>query len=251
MANAAQTYISRNNGTLRIASSDSRSANVNICDGANFSGSCNIITNNTQAASSTINLGSTLTTVNICNTNNYARPINIASTNAGAGVVTTNTINIGSNMSNINIGNTTGSTDRTINIGVGARTISSAINIGTGSGTTATPITIGSAGSITSIKGKVNIGTNGLTIQNIRYGTFTTGTPTNDYPAYVITHGLGSAPLFASAIVDRTGFTVGLDVFTTTIQNQTATTITFMISRVGSNNTGWGNNYTVRWMAFN
>lgn len=159
ITNSSQTYISRNNGTLRIASSDSRNANVNICDGANFSGSCNIITNTTQAASSTINLGSSLTSVNICNTDNFARLINIANTNAGVGVVTTNTINIGSNMSDINIGNVSGTTSRTINIGVGARTLTSAINIGTGSGTTTTPITIGSAGTINTIYGKVNNGT--------------------------------------------------------------------------------------------
>jgi len=124
------------------------------------------------------------------------------------------------------------------------------INIGT-SAITSGNINIGrSAMTGNTVINKSKIGPNGLTMQNIRYGTFTTGTPTNDYPTYVVTHSLGSAPLFASAIVDRTGFGTN-DSFTASIFGQTSTTITFMITRVNSNNSGWGNNYLVRWMAFN
>ena len=139
--------------------------------------------------------------------------------------------------------------------GVG-NTISLFSNLTTGilniaNGLTTGNVNIGrSAMTGNTIINKSKIGPNGLTIQNIRYGTFTTGTPSNDYPTFVVTHGLGSAPLFASAIVDRTSFGFN-DSFTESITNQTATTITFMITRVNSNNSGWGNNYLVRWMAFN
>jgi hypothetical protein len=61
---------------------------------------------------------------------------------------------------------------------------------------------------------------------------------------------LGSIPLFAYAIVDKSGFTFN-DSFTSSIYASSATTITFQITRVNSNNSGWGNNYNVRWFAFN
>jgi hypothetical protein len=117
IANQSTTHISKNGGICFIGSSPSRSVSVNICNGADFSGSCNIVNNPSQTATSGVNIGSSLTNINICNTNNYARTINIASTNSGVGVFTTNTVNIGSNMSNINIGNASGNTNRTITIG--------------------------------------------------------------------------------------------------------------------------------------
>ena len=97
---------------------------------------------------------------------------------------------------------------------------------------------------------KSKLGPNGMTIQNSRYGGFTTGTPTSDAQNYTVTHGLGSTPLFAYAIVNKTGFSSG-DSFTSSINALSSTTIVFTITRVNSNNTGWGNNYPVRWFAFN
>jgi hypothetical protein len=158
IGNESQTYISRNNGTLRIASTAFRNGNVNICDGANFGGAINIITNPTQTSTNTINLGSTLTNVNICNTDAYSRTINLANTNAGIGVMTTNTINIGSNMSNINIGNVSGNTQRTIRIGnTSSNSTNQMGNVIMGKG--ANNLTTSNNGTVTINKLQVGVGT--------------------------------------------------------------------------------------------
>ena len=57
-------------------------------------------------------------------------------------------------------------------------------------------------------------------------------------------------PLFAYAVVDKTT-TGSTDAFTVTVNSMTSAIITFNVTRVNSNNTGWGNNYPVRWFAFN
>ena len=118
-------------------------------------------------------------------------------------------------------------------------------------GLTSGNITIGeSSMSGNTIINKSKLGPNGMTIRNSRYGTTTTGTPTSDAQNYTINHGLGTIPFFAYAIVDKTG-SGSLDSFTTSIAAMTSVIITFTITRVNSNNAGWGNNYTVRWFAFN
>lgn len=95
----------------------------------------------------------------------------------------------------------------------------------------------------------IKVGSNGSSIQNIRYGSFTTGTPGANYPTFTVSHGLGSTPVFASAIINKTGFSNN-DSFTVMVNSWSSTQIVFMVSRTDTN-TGWGSNYSVQWSAFN
>ena len=97
--------------------------------------------------------------------------------------------------------------------------------------------------------GTLKVGSNGTVVSNMSFGNFSTGAPGANYPTFTINHNLGATPTFASAIVNKTGFST-TDSFLVMVNNWTRTQITFMITRTDTNS-GWGNNYAVHWMAWN
>ena len=97
--------------------------------------------------------------------------------------------------------------------------------------------------------GSLKVGSNGTTVSNMTFVNFTTGAPGANYPTFTINHNLGEIPTFASAIVNKTGFSTN-DSFLVMVNSWTSTQITFMITRTDAN-IGRGNSYTVNWMEWN
>ena len=155
-----------------------------------------------------IEIGKTLTGGSIILANNFRFIID-----AGTSTLHFRTLavaDIVSFCSNLTSGSLTlagGLTSGIINIGTGALTDLSSINIGTGAGATANPIKIGGAGSITTINGKLNIGTTrtfGYTsyvIHNGASGNYTITNANIDIDFYIVMIGTVNCSLLLNATI--------------------------------------------------
>jgi hypothetical protein len=96
--------------------------------------------------------------------------------------------------------------------------------------------------------GVLRVATSGSGITNLRVGSFVTGSPGSNNPIFTVSHGLITTPTQVFAMVNKAGFAPSNDAFIVTVSDWSTTQINFQVTRTDVNS-GWGNSYTVHWMA--